>query len=128
MSSAALGFLALALAAVAGALWAGAIRAVRVAERRPLVGVLVVAGAGLGAFALLRGPGIAGGVAAGLALAVGVLFLAFQLLGRQTRGAPSVAVGQPILDFTAPDADGRPFALAGLRGRPYLLKFFRGHW
>jgi cytochrome oxidase Cu insertion factor (SCO1/SenC/PrrC family) len=101
---------------------------VRVAERRPLVLALAGAGAGLGALALLRGPGLAGGVAAGLALALGALFFALQLLGRQASGAPAVAVGRPILDFMAPDADGRPFALAGLRGRPYLLKFFRGHW
>jgi hypothetical protein len=128
MSPAVVGFLALALALLAGVLWLGAIRAVRVAERRPLVLALVAAGAGLGALALLRDPGLAGGVAAGLALALGLLFFALQLLGRQVRAAPAVAVGRPILDFTAPDAEGRPFALASLRGRPYLLKFFRGHW
>jgi hypothetical protein len=114
MSPALLGFLALALAAVAGALWMRALRDVRVGERRPLVLALVAAGAGLGALALLRGPGLAGGVAAGLALALGALFLALQLLGRQPPGTPAVAVGRPILDFTAPDADGRPFALASL--------------
>jgi len=40
----------------------------------------------------------------------------------------AVRVGGPILDFSAPDENGEPFALASLRGRPYLLKFFRGHW
>jgi hypothetical protein len=128
MSAALLGFLGLALAAVAGALWMRAIRDVRVAERRPLVLALVAAGAGLGALALLAGPGLAGGVAAGLALGLGAVFLALQILGKQPRAAPAISVGRPILDFTAPDADGRPFASAGLRGRPYLLKFFRGHW
>jgi peroxiredoxin len=39
-----------------------------------------------------------------------------------------VALGQPIPEFTAPDAEGQPFALSSLHGRPYLLKFFRGHW
>jgi cytochrome oxidase Cu insertion factor (SCO1/SenC/PrrC family) len=128
MSPAAFGFVALALVAAAGALWLGAIREVRVSEQRPLVLALAAAAAGLGAFALLRGPGLAGGVAAGLALAGGALFFGLQLVGRQSRGALAVSVGRPILDFTAPDAEGRPFALAGLRGRPYLLKFFRGHW
>jgi cytochrome oxidase Cu insertion factor (SCO1/SenC/PrrC family) len=128
MSAALLGFLALGLAAVAGACWMRALRDVRVAERRPLVLALLAAGAALGVLALLRGPGLAGGVAAGLALGVGALFLALQRLGRQPPGALAVSVGRPILEFTAPDADGRPFALADLRGRPYLLKFFRGHW
>jgi hypothetical protein len=128
LASGTLGFLALALAAAVGGVWIRAIRDVRVAERRPLVLVLVAAGSALGALALLKNPGLLGGVAAGLALLVGALFFALQILGRQPRGAPAVSVGRPILDFTAPDADGRPFALAGLRGRPYLLKFFRGHW
>jgi hypothetical protein len=128
MSPDGFGFVALALAAAAGALWVNAMRDVRVAERRPLALVLVAAGAGLGALTLLRGPGLAGGVAAAVALALGAIFFALQILGRQPRGAPAVSLGRPILDFVAPDADGRPFALAGLRGRPYLLKFFRGHW
>ena len=128
MSPAFLGLLALGFAAAAGVLWLGAIREVRVAERRPVVLALVGAGAGVGALALWRGPGLAGGVAAGLAVALGALFFALQRLGRQARGAPAISVGRPILDFTAPDTDGRPFALAALRGRPYLLKFFRGHW
>ena len=58
---------------------------------------------------------------------VGV-FLALTVLGRQLRATPAVAVGQPMTDFTAPDAEGQPFALATLTGRPYLLKLFRGHW
>ena len=33
------------------------------------------------------------------------------------------AIGRPIPDLTLMDADGRPFRLAALRGRPYLLTF-----
>jgi hypothetical protein len=128
MSGAILGFLALALLAQAGLIWMRLIREVRVAERRPLVLLVVLAGMGLGGLAFARGPGIAGGIAAGLAVALGAAFLLLQGLGQQSRAAPAVAVGHPILDFTAPDADGRPFPLGSLRGRPYLLKFFRGHW
>jgi cytochrome oxidase Cu insertion factor (SCO1/SenC/PrrC family) len=128
MSGAILGFLALALVAQAGLVWVRLMREVRVGERRPLVLVAILAGIGLALLAFARGPGHAGGIAAGLALAGGGLFLLLQVLGRQSRRIPAVAVGRPILDFSAPDADGRPFALAGLRGRPYLLKFFRGHW
>jgi peroxiredoxin len=46
----------------------------------------------------------------------------------QSRNVPRVAVGAPILDFTAPDEHGRPFRLSSLAGRPILLKLFRGHW
>ena|SRR5512145_1672431 len=128
MSGAILGFLAFALVAQAGLVWMRLIREVRVAERRPLVLLVILAGMGLALLAFARGPGIAGGIAAGLAAFGGALFLLLQVLGQQSRRAPAVAVGRPILDFTAPDADGRPFQLASLRGRPYLLKFFRGHW
>ena len=128
MSGAILGFLAFALVAQAGLVWMRLIREVRVAERRPLVLLVILAGMGLALLAFVRGPGIAGGIAAGLAAVGGALFLLLQVLGQQSRRAPAVAVGRPILDFTAPDADGRPFQLASLRGRPYLLKFFRGHW
>lgn len=128
MTGSLIGFVALALVLQAGFLWWRLIREVRVGERRPLVLLVVAAGVGLGVLALARGPGLLGGVAAGLAVVAGSLFLGLQALSRQSRGAPAVAVGRPVLDFTAPDADGRPFALASLRGRPYLLKFFRGHW
>jgi hypothetical protein len=128
MSGAILGFLALALLVQAGLIWMRLIREVRVAERRPLVLFVVLAGVGLALLAFARGPGLAGGIAAGLALALGAAFLLLQVLGRQSRATPAVAVGRPILDFTAPDADGRAFQLASMRGRPYLLKFFRGHW
>lgn len=128
MSASILGFLALALVAQAGLVWVQLIREVRVGERRGLVLLVVAAGLGLALLAFARGPGLAGGVAAGLALAAGGPFLLLQLLARQSRGAPAVALGQPIREFSAPDAEGRPFALSSLRGRPYLLKFFRGHW
>jgi hypothetical protein len=128
VSGAVLGLLALALLAQAGYVWLRSIREVRTGERRPLVLLVVLAGLGLGMLALARGPGVAGGIAAGLAVALAALFLLFQLLGRQSRRVPAVAVGQPMLDFTAPDAEGNPFQLASLHGRPYLLKLFRGHW
>src|SRR5262245_19014638 len=128
MSGSLLGFLALLLVLQAGFVWMRLIREVRVGERRPLVLLVVAAGVGLGVLAFVRGPGLLGGIAAGVAVGAGALFFALLALGQQSRGAPAVAVGAPIFDFTAPDAEGRPFALASLRGRPYLLKFFRGYW
>jgi hypothetical protein len=128
MSGAIFGLLALALLVQAGYIWARSINEVRTGERRPLVLLVVLAGLGLGVLAFARGPGVVGGIAAGLAVALAGLFLLFQVLGQQSRRVPAVAVGRPMLDFTAPDAEGNPFRLASLHGRPYLLKFFRGHW
>ncbi len=34
----------------------------------------------------------------------------------------------PLPDFSALDHTGRPRSIAEWRGRPLLLKFFRGHW
>jgi hypothetical protein len=128
MNGLVLGLLALVLLAQAGVVWMRSIRELRTGERRPLVLLVVVAGVGLGLLAFARGPGLLGGLTAGLAVGAGGLFLLLQLLGPQSRNTPAVALGRPILDFTAPDAEGRPFTLGSLRGRPYLLKFFRGHW
>lgn len=128
MSGTILGVLALLLLIQAGVVWMRLIREVRVGERRTLVLAAVAAAVGLGALALWRGPGWASGSAAVVAVGVGSLFLLLSALGRQSRGTPVVKLGAPILDFTAPDAEGKPFSLASLAGRPYLLKFFRGHW
>jgi len=86
------------------------------------------AGALLGLGAFVFGTGIPGGIAAAVALAGGIAFLALYAASGQVRSAPAVRVGGPVLDFTATDDTGAPFALASLRGRPFLLKFFRGHW
>jgi hypothetical protein len=128
VSGAILGLLALALLAQAGYAWMRSIREVRTGERRLFVLLVVVLAVGLGVIGLASDPGVVGGIAGGLAVALGALFLVIQALGRQSRAVPAVAVGGPMLDFTAPDAEGRPFRLASLHGRPYLLKFFRGHW
>jgi len=128
MNGSILGFLALALFAEAGFVWMRSIGEVRTGERRPLVLAVMAAAVGLAVLAFARGTGLAGGIAAGIAFGFGMVFLVNQVVGQQSRATPAVAVGGPILDFTAPDADGRPFQLSSLRGRPYLLKFFRGHW
>jgi hypothetical protein len=123
-----LALLAFALVAASGALWMRRLSQVRTGEVR----VFVVAGMALGAVlalaAFAEGPGLAGGVAAGVALVLAGVFLALQPLSGQARVVPAVRVGGPILDFSAPDDRGEPFELATLHGRPFLLKFFRGHW
>jgi hypothetical protein len=128
MSGALLGGIALALAVGAGALWLLRMRQVRTGEVRSLVVGANAAAALLAVAAFVAGPGLAGGVAAGLALALSGVFLALQPLSPQRRAAPRVRVGERILDFEARDDAGELFALERLHGRPFLLKFFRGHW
>ena len=128
MGGALLGGVALALALGAGALWFLRMRQVRTGEVRRLVigGNAVAALLAIAAFA--AGPGLAGGVAAGLALVFSGVFLALQPLSPQRRVAPRVRVGERILGFQAVDDAGELFSLERLHGRPFLLKFFRGHW
>jgi len=128
MSGSILGWSGAALLVAAGTLWLRRMRQVRIPERATPYLVACSAAALLGAAALLRGPGIAGGIAAGAALLGGVSFLALYAASGQAKKVAAVAVGGRILDFIGSDDEGRPFALASLRGRPFLLKFFRGHW
>jgi len=81
---------------------------------------------GIAAFAL--GTSTLGGVLGGFAIFGAVVFFGVAAQSFQARKIPAVAVGGPILDFVLPDHEGRPFDLATLRGKPFLLKFFRGHW
>ena len=89
-----------------------------------LMGLGVVCGLG----ALTEGAGAAGGTAATLAILGGGLFLGLRLQSGQDARVPAVKVGEPILEFSALDDRGEPFHLSSMRGEPYLLKFFRGHW
>jgi hypothetical protein len=69
-----------------------------------------------------------------LALAFcGVLLLGgawFDFVGARVPATPTVLrVGEPLPDFTLPDASGRPVALADYRGKkPVVLIFYRGYW
>ena len=118
------GLLELALSAV----WLWLMRRVRIpADLRPMIVAHAVAVA-LGVAALALGASVSGQIFAAIAIAGGLVFLALQTQSRQARLTPAVAVGSPIIEFTLPDHEGRPFDLATLRGKPFLLKFFRGHW
>jgi peroxiredoxin len=123
-----LGLFAGAVIAVAGFRWLRLMRQVRLPDDATPYVVACAVAAALGAGALALGAGVAGGIAAGLAIAGGVAFLALVAASGQARIVPAVAVGGPVLDFVATDDADRPFALASLRGKPFLLKFFRGHW
>jgi hypothetical protein len=118
------GLLELALSAV----WLRLIRRVRIPKDLRATtaahGLAIVLG--IAAFAF--GGSATGRIFAAVAIGGGLVFLALQTQSRQARLQPAVAVGQRIIDFTLPDHEGRPFHLATLRGKPFLLKFFRGHW
>jgi hypothetical protein len=128
LSGSLLGIGAAAIVLLTGVIWFRRINAVRIPHARgpylAAVGVAVLLG--LAAFA--QGPGIIGGIGAGFAILAGGAFLGLRLQSSQDARKPAVETGGPILDFTAPDDTGRPFDLASLRGKPFLLKFFRGHW
>ncbi|MCB9759474.1 MAG: hypothetical protein H6739_06510 [Alphaproteobacteria bacterium] len=115
---------ALALSAVHMGLWVWAGWAVQV--RRWLSTLLVLAGLSVVwtvvALALGAPPLVL------LALPAPVMFLGLHLIAEQPAKRAAVQVGDPILTFEALDGEGRPFHLASMSGRPYLLKFYRGHW
>jgi cytochrome oxidase Cu insertion factor (SCO1/SenC/PrrC family) len=54
----------------------------------------------------------------------------FDFVGARVPATPTVLrVGEPLPDFTLPDASGRPVALADYRGKkPVVLIFYRGYW
>jgi len=128
MTGSVLGFAAAALLGVAGIRWLRLMREVRIPQRITPYLLATGAAALLGVAAFARGPGVAGGIAAAAAIVGGLAFLALYAASGQAQKVAAVAVGGRVLDFVASDDQERPFALAGLRGRPFLLKFFRGHW
>ena len=118
--------LAVTVATITG--WVIGLQKARLQGKRGLAMIAFGVALVLGLAALLTSPGLVGGIAATVGVATGAIFLGLQTLAGQVDATPAVAVGGPILDFTAPDDQGQPFDTASLRGKPYLLKFFRGHW
>ena len=124
----ALGVMGFLLAVGTGALWYRKLLAVEIPRARAgfVAAFTVAAVLGIAAFAV--GTGLIAGIAAGIAVALGGSMAGLRAISKQDAKVPAVRVGEPILDFTADDEDANPFALASLTGRPFLLKFFRGHW
>lgn len=119
---------ALALVLVPGIPWLWLMQRVRIPKNRTPFVAPSAAGAIAGLYSLALDPGPAAAAAAIVAIAGGAIFVALCAASRQRPNEPAVSVGGPILDFRARDDSGRDFDLASLRGRPFLLKFFRGHW
>ena len=108
--------------------WMTMIKQVQLEKGRWLLRLLAGASMVVAGLAFALGVELFGGILAGVAMGVSILFLVLSSLSRQSSNAPAVAVGQPMLEFSAPDENGEIFDSASLSGKPILLKFFRGHW
>ena len=120
----------LSLLAVAASLggWIHGMRAVRLEGRRGLLIGGFALGLVLSVGAFVQGTGMLAGIGALFALLTSGVFLGLAAISGQERKQPAVSSGGSIIDFTAPGEDEELFDSSTLRGRPFLLKFFRGHW
>jgi hypothetical protein len=128
MTGTLLGIGAAIVAIGAWAVWMRRINAVSIPyDRRAFLAVCGL-GVVLGIAALAVGTGIVGKTAAVVGILAGGSFVGLRALSRQQERSPAIAVGGALLDFSALDEAGQVFELSSLRGKPLLLKFFRGHW
>ena len=128
MTGLVLAVLAVALMVVGIGIWMRLIARVEVDEGRKLPSTLIVSAFIVGVIALTRNPGLFGGILASATVAVGAFAFLLRALASQSNQKPAIAVGDSLPSFTALDDKGEPFDLASLKGRPILMKFFRGHW
>lgn len=124
----AFGYIAAVIVVGAWIQWFRLINQVRIPSDRTAFVVVNGAGALIGIAAFLLGASTLAGVAAGIAVFAGIMFIGLVAGSGQAPNVPAVAVGQPIFAFEASDDEGKPFSVGDLRGKPFLLKFFRGHW
>lgn len=122
-----LGLLALAIVGVTAWIWFQMIQAVKVPRNRAGYFALFALGGILGVTAISQG-GFFSTAFALPAVVIGFVFPALRMQSKQQPNRPAVAIGGDMLTFVAPDANGVDFDLGSLTGKPYLLKFFRGHW
>jgi hypothetical protein len=87
---------------------------------------LSVAGLGFGAF--VRGTRWYGGLAALVAIFIGLLIPFTVAISRQEVAPGAIAVGDTIPRFEATDEFGNLFDSESLHGHLLLIKFFRAHW
>ncbi len=128
MSGLFLAVLAAALTAATLVLWFRWIQRVELGERRWIVNAMLVGVLALAILAFASGVGLGGGLLAGASALLASAYFGLLALAGQSKQAAAVSVGSPLPDFRALDENTEPFELASLRGRPVLLKFFRGHW
>lgn len=112
----------------AWASWWAKIKALTVPRNSVIYLALMSSGIVLGLWGLSRGAGALGGILAFSAIVAAAMFLFTAYISGMPSAPPGAAVGEKFLDFTASDSDGGDFTLSSLAGRPFLLKFYRGHW
>lgn len=122
-----LGLLALIVVGATVYNWLALIERVAIPRDRRAWFAAFLAGGAIGVIAISQG-GFLSTLFAIPAVAIGFLFPALRLQSRQQPNRPAVAVGDPMTNFVLKDENGVDFDLASLTGKPYLLKFFRGHW
>jgi hypothetical protein len=123
-----LSLFAFALVFATGLRWFVLVYAVALPKNRAGFIVSMIVGAGLGVAAFVQGVNVLGGLLAGLAVFLGLMFVFTSSISAQKGGSGKLQPGAKMPSFTAPDHEGKHFEIASLDGRPILLKFFRGHW
>jgi hypothetical protein len=108
--------------------WWAKIKALTVPRNAIVYQGLMALGTVLAIWGMIRGAGALGGMLAFAAILAGGMYLFTSFISALPTAPAGVAVGEKILDFTAVDSDGEAFSLSSLHGRPFLLKFYRGHW
>lgn len=109
-------------------LWVRGFVTVRMRRVLPLLILMCIAAVGLGVGAVIVGDGSLRLWLAIPALPLPAAFLALELIAAQPNKPIAVAVGEPVIEFSAIGPGGERFELSSMRGRAYLLKFYRGHW
>jgi cytochrome oxidase Cu insertion factor (SCO1/SenC/PrrC family) len=82
----------------------------------------------LGVAAFVRGTRWYGGLAAVLAILIGIFLPATMAVSPQKVAAGAIQVGDTMPRFEAVDEFGKGFDSASLHGHLLLIKFFRAHW
>jgi len=103
-------------------------RAVALPKNRGGFLACMIVGICLAIAGLMQEPGLIGGIAASLAILLGVFFVFTWTISAQKGGSGTLKPGSKLISFTAPDHLGNNFESSSLEGQPLLLKFFRGHW
>ena len=123
-----LGLIGFAIVAATGARWFVLINAVAIPRDRTLLYGFFGVGAFFSFLALLHQPGWVVGAMSVVSMLVGAGFPALRLGSDQEHKETAYPVGSTVPFFAADDDSGKRFESSWLAGKPYLLKFFRGHW